>query len=430
MPLKLYRRHRKECEGGHPEDFKSGEFEEGRRGWKKCGCIIHASGTIAGKFDRKQTGKATWEEAKEVARIWEASSWGGVVPTPESEILMAEAAAPKRTTVEHAVLTFLAEMEEAAAYNTLRKNRFVLNALKSHSDSKGYVHVEQWAQVDVREFRRGWGVAPNTASKYLEIVKAFFEYALDNEWIARNPARKVKDIRGRSSKNEIERIPFSDEELRRMFDACENSYGKQPIRWNRKTHHRQADAGTVASYRYKWTGEDLADFIYIGVYTGLRISDICTFHIDRLLESGECHIRTTKTSRKVYTWIPEWLQDRIRERSNKHGPLIFGAHATQDINVITDIWRRKLKRLWNLCGPWKEKPTPHRLRHTFARILLQKPGVTVRDVAELLGDTEEMVRKHYAAWVPERQERLTRVLKGAFEEKPKPKVIVLPRGRA
>ena len=66
------------------------------------------------------------------------------------------------------------------------------------------------------------------------------------------------------------------------------------------------------------------------------------------------------------------------------------------MNVITDVWRRKLKKLWALCGPWKDKPTPHRFRHTFARILLQRPGVTVRDVAELLGNTEQMVRKHYA----------------------------------
>jgi hypothetical protein len=29
MALKLYRRHRKECEGGHSEDARTGEFEEG-----------------------------------------------------------------------------------------------------------------------------------------------------------------------------------------------------------------------------------------------------------------------------------------------------------------------------------------------------------------------------------------------------------------
>jgi hypothetical protein len=53
--------------------------------------------------------------------------------------------------------------------------------------------------------------------------------------------------------------------------------------------------------------------------------------------------------------------------------------------------------------------------------------VTVRDVAELLGDTEDMVRKHYAAWVPERQERLTAVLKSAFSVTPKPNVVQFPK---
>jgi predicted transcriptional regulator len=58
---------------------------------------------------------------------------------------------------------------------------------------------------------------------------------------------------------------------------------------------------------------------------------------------------------------------------------------------------------------------------------LERPGVTVRDVAELLGNTEQIVRKHYAAWIPERQERLTAVLKAAFDTKPKPNVIVMPK---
>jgi integrase len=212
-----------------------------------------------------------------------------------------------------------------------------------------------------------------------------------------------------------------------MYEACETQYAKTPIRWSRLVHHHLAQ-GEIANYRYKWTGQDLADFISVSVYTGLRISDVATFHTDRLIASGECHVRTTKTGRKVYTWIPECLQERIREREQKHGPLIFGTHLTRDMNVITDVWRRKLNRLWSLCGPWKEKPTPHRFRHTFARILLQKPGVTVRDVAELLGDTEEMIRKHYGAWVPERQERLTKVLREAFEGKAKPKVVAINVG--
>jgi integrase len=429
MALKLYRRHRKECEGGHSEDAKSGEFEEGRRGWKRCACLIHASGTLRGEFNRKQTGKSDWEEAKAVAAVWETTSWEGKIPQRPAPPPKPETPPPVKTTVENAVSAFLAEKEEVSSPDTVRQNTYLLNKLKTYSASIGYASVEQWTPIDVRAFRTSWGVAANTASKNMTIVKSFFEFCADNEWVKRSPAEKVKALKNKATENAKERIPFSDEELKRMFETCESQYGKRPIRWSRQTHHHQAQS-QMANYKYKWTGQDLADFVSVSLYTGLRISDVCTFHVDRLLASGECHIRTTKTGRKVYTWIPQWLQDRMHSRAEVHGPFIFGAHKTTNMNTITDIWRRKLNRLWDLCGPWTERPTPHRFRHTFARILLQKPGVTVRDVAELLGDTEEMVRKHYAAWMPERQERLTKVLKDAFDDKPKPKLIAIPGGRS
>ena len=44
----------------------------------------------------------------------------------------------------------------------------------------------------------------------------------------------------------------------------------------------------------------------------------------------------------------------------------------------------------------------------------------VPSVAELLGNTEGMIQKHYGAWVPERQERLTRILREAVYNKPRP----------
>jgi hypothetical protein len=43
MALQIYRRHRKECEAGQTEDFKSGKLKEGRRRWKRCSCLIHVS---------------------------------------------------------------------------------------------------------------------------------------------------------------------------------------------------------------------------------------------------------------------------------------------------------------------------------------------------------------------------------------------------
>jgi integrase len=438
VALTLYRRHRKECEAGYREDLRSGEFDETRRGWKKCGCVIHASGTLGGIFKRKRTGKVTWQEAKALAAVWENDqSWDGPVTTSGPAVEEAAIGAPSTAdtnsslTIESAVLAFTAEFSEYAAPNTQKKYKLILAKLIDFSSHKGYVMLDQWGPVDVREFRSSWAVSPQTAAKNMSTVKTFFEFCLSNEWVSRNPARLVRPQRGRQAadRRSEQKLPFSDQDLRKMYDACDTKYGKQEIKWSRVNHDRRV-SGEYVRYNFKWTGQDLADFISVSIYTGLRISDVSTFHIDRMQPTGEIHIRTTKAGTHVYTWVPEWLQERIRERARQFGPNIFGEHKTTDLNVVTDVWRRKLNKLWALCGPWKEKPTPHRFRHTFARILLQRPGVTVRDVAELLGNSEQMVRKHYAAWIPERQERLTAVLKEAFSERPKPNVVQMPRSGA
>ncbi len=437
MSLNLYRRHSSNCPGGRALHSMSYETDELRRSWKKCSCPIYTSGTLARRFRRKNTDKWNWDEAKAVAAAWEAAgAWGGEIcvnpalpPAPAMPHAPESITIAESITIKDAVAAFLAEHARSSSANTNKKYRIITNKLLSFSTRKGYVMIDQWGPSDVREFRQSWGVSAATSVKNLSVVKAFFEFALSNEWIHRNPARLVKNPRGRAGDDPQakERAPFSDEELKRMFEACETRYGRLPIRWSRTIHDQPADSGETANYNYLWTGQDLADFISISVYTGLRISDVSTFHISRLKDGGECHIRTTKNGRKVYTWIPEWLQVRVRERATKFGPFIFGEHTTKDLNVITDVWRRKLNRLWAMCGPWAEKPTPHRFRHTFARILLERPNVTVRDVAELLGDTENMVRRHYAAWVIERQERLTNVLKEAFSGKPTPELVVVQR---
>jgi len=108
--------------------------------------------------------------------------------------------------------------------------------------------------------------------------------------------RLVKNKRGRDAEDRRheQKLPFSDEDLQRMYDACENQYGKQPVNWSRTIHHHRIER-EYARYNVKWTGQDLADFIFVSVYAGLRISDVATFHADRLQPTGEIRIRTTKS---------------------------------------------------------------------------------------------------------------------------------------
>jgi len=198
------------------------------------------------------------------------------------------------------------------------------------------------------------------------------------------------------------KAPFTDEELNDLFDACDQ-LGPAP-----------------GPPRRNWGGEDAKDFIYLSIYTGLRISDVATFDIAKRLHGNDVFLRMHKTGQPLQTWIPDWLVARLQAREQKYGPMIFKCGVSFTMKQLTDIWRNKrLATVFDLAGPFEEKPTPHRFRSTFVRILLQN-GVSTADAAMLIGDTEQILLKHYAKWVPERQTRLTRILQDAFEDRATP----------
>lgn len=224
------------------------------------------------------------------------------------------------------------------------------------------------------------------------------------------------DLKPPKGANSVEnKVPFTDAELERIINACDKI---GTIEWQ---------SGTRTG---SWSGEDAKDFIWTLRYTGLRISDVALLNIERL-QGNELYLRAKKIGGDVFAYLPDWLRDRLQARSKTWGPMLFQVGDSTRVETVTDTWRRKLHQVFLLAGfndPTKEGSkskrktstvTPHRFRHTFARILLER-GVPVSDVADILGDDEDTVRQHYARWVPERQARLTKVLQDAFADKTKP----------
>jgi site-specific recombinase XerD len=408
MGLKLYRRHRTECEGGHAEDSRTGEFEEGRRGWKKCACLIHASGTLGGAFARRQTGKSDWEEAKAAAVQWEvAESWTGrpKAPTP------APAKEESRMTLEDAIAAFIASRtSRGVSLGTLKKYRTFVNQFTEYTNSRGYVTLDQLDVSDMDRFYASWKDGKRSKAKKLERLKSFIKFCLKRKWLAEDIAEDLCAPEGSSMPPN--KMPFTDAELDRIYKACDAIGGPRP---------------PGPGYR-PWGGEDVRDFVMLSIYTGLRISDVSTFNIAERLKGNDVFLMMHKTQKELYTWIPDWLVARLRAREKQHGPFIFRAGQAMNMRAVSERWRENVGKVFKLAGPFDDPPTPHRFRHTFVRILLEK-GVPVADVAELIGDTEDVVRRHYARWVPERQARLTKILKEAFDDKPKPKLVALPGGR-
>ncbi|HEV2173828.1 MAG TPA: hypothetical protein VGR71_09685 [Nitrospira sp.] len=77
----------------YPEDSRSGEIEEHRRGWKRCGCPVHVEGSLGGGFKRQSTGRWEWDAAKEVVALWESA---GIWAIPDDMPLPKSIEAPER----------------------------------------------------------------------------------------------------------------------------------------------------------------------------------------------------------------------------------------------------------------------------------------------------------------------------------------------
>jgi len=412
MKLNLYRRHRPGCESGKSEDSRSTEREERRKGWgRKCFCQIHLSGTLDGKFSRKATRTSDWVEAQRIADAYEkADSWTG---KPKLEPVAPEPAPAKsRVTIADACKVFITNRESAGlADATLRKYRTFEKQITAYADSRGYVMLDQFTPDDIDRFWANWKLGARAKGKRLTTLRAFFRFCTHRKWIAESPVSPdIKPPVG--SSKAANKWPFTDGELNRIIKACDDV----KVEWKNETGLGM------------WTGEDLKDLIWLMVYTGYRISDATFFNIKRL-QGNQVFIRAKKNGGDVFAYVPDWLRDRLLARAERCGDRPFIIGRSERLETVTNVWRRRIAKAFDAAGVFDEPATPHRFRHTFARILLQK-GVPVADVADLLGDDEETVREHYARWVPERQARLTKILKDAFRGQPKPALTVVHGGRS
>ena len=354
MALHLYRRHRPGCEAGHAEEARSGEFEERKKGWKRCDCGIFISGTLGGKFSRRATGTSDWADAHQVAETPDADSWTGILKPEPAVIPAPTPAPPSRVAIEDACKVFLATREASVAYPTTKYKTFT-KQLQAFADSRGYVLLDQFRPADIDVFYTTSTLGLRSKAKMLERLRSFFRFAVNREWLPKSPVSSdLKPPTG--SHRLVNKAPFTDEQLDDIIKACDHLEDR---RWG-NSH----GSGL-------WTGEDLKDFIWVMLYTGLRISDVVLFDMERL-HGNQVFLHAKKNGGDVFTYIPDWLRDRLNERAKEYGTRPFLIGGTKRLDTVIDTWRRRLGKVFELADVGDERATPHRFRHTFARILLQR----------------------------------------------------------
>jgi integrase len=128
-------------------------------------------------------------------------------------------------------------------------------------------------------------------------------------------------------------------------------------------------------------------------------------------------VRTTKNNAPVFLRIPRVMVDALnavpppRNSGQKCEHFFWNGESKpkSQISVVSET----LAAVFRKSGV--QDAGAHRFRHTLATELLGA-GATFEEVADILGNSPEIVRKHYAKWSKKRQERVDELMQTVHED--------------
>ena len=356
--LNVYRRHQAACKHSRSET---------PREHKNCQCPVWVQGWCGNQYYkcRVPIDSIDWNLAQAKVREIEAAA---VLPEREPE--------PERITVKDAIARYLSECKaRSLSEATISKYRVLLERqLTPFANRKAVWHLDEFTIELLREFRLQWKDAPLAASKKNERLRAFCRFSHDSGYIDLNPAIHLRPPKVKPN----EKQPFDEDEMEKILWACDvydtrGAYGEG----NRKR---------------------LRAFVLVLRYTGLRIRDVVTLKRSAL-KNGKIFVRTQKAGTQVLVPVPPTVIEALKSVPVVSPDYFFWSGTGLPKSCVAD-WQRSLRKLFDLAGV--KNGHAHRMRVTMAVELLKR-GVSVENVAAILGNTPLIVQKHYAPFVQARQ---------------------------
>jgi len=285
---------------------------------------------------------------------------------------------------------------------TIRKYRNSLNKFAQFTQrddecrKKAIRKVAQITVADIDRFRtsRGRSIAPITSLKELETLRQFWGFCTARDLCPRNIAALIA---APTIVDQNDVVPYTAEEVRAIIDAC-STFG-------RNDYERRRARAVVLTLRH----------------TALRVSDVALMRRDRISRTREgwrIFLRTTKNNAPVFLPVPESMAEALdslpRPRnSGKACPYFFWNGRSKPKSQISEVSE-------TLAAVFRESGVidagAHRFRHTLATDLLGVARATFEEVADILGNSPEIVRKHYAKWSKQRQERVDELMRKVHED--------------
>lgn len=229
--------------------------------------------------------------------------------------------------------------------------------------------IQNWQQVTrehlagyLLEMREGRGYRPATVARRLAALKAFFRYLRASGLVAADPLEHV----------EAPRIPkelphtLSQEQIASLFD--------------------QVDLALPAGRR------DFA-MLHLLSATGMRVSELVSLDLTDVHPEQRvviCPGRRAGSRHERTLPLPEHTLEALRHYLDEARPPMAGRHPEEQALFLNHHGERLTRQgFWLIIKGYARQAgitdlTPHRLRHSFA-VLMLREGMELRSVQALLG---------------------------------------------
>lgn len=294
-----------------------------------------------------------------------------------------EAVGRPRKTLEDAVAAFQA-LNSKKTSETQRKYSRVLRYLSEYCAQQKLRCVDQ-ITVEVLDGYTLWRNKENwTWLKEVEILRKFFNFCRERDWIRKNPAKSIERPKLREA-NDVK--PYTSEEIVRIISACDFI--------GRSDYERLRARAMVLLMRY----------------VGLRVSDVVTLSRDHI-KGGYLEKRAVKNGNRIrvelHPEVPHALAKLPRPKAAARDCRLYFSGGTASLRSLVKGAQRTLAAVFKRAKV--DGAHPHRFRHTLASEILGRGG-SIEEAAAILGDSPATIRRHYAKPTPEFQARQDRILR-------------------
>jgi len=361
--IRLYKRHITGCE--HKDNSQ----------YKRCRCPVWFQTNEGGDQKRWSSKERSWDAAERKARrLEQAAAAGENIHNGHAKSL------------KDVIKAFLTDKEKGSdpvAADTLYRHEAVLNLLVEFCASHGITLLKDITLSTITEWQHTWTLKSPAAKRgRQEKVRNFFRFALNHEYITKNPISAWKSV-----KLDTNDLHVSEDRIirARVYAKIMKAIDETPMT-------PESRARVKACMRLQREA-------------GLAIVDAVTLHKNELTkEAGRFRIKTNrqKTGTSINVPITEELGRLLLEVKNGNPEYFFASGNTLPEDAPS-YFQKLYRKVFKRAGV---QHTSHDLRHTYAATFLEAGG-DIRLLSKALGHSSITVtEKFYAHFTTKQQDML------------------------